>query len=368
MRNPTTAPEKRRGRRPAGQSRIIAPPYKGNEKPAKRTWDAQGGWLRVPIDPFEALLREKRLADFHQALFVWYVMKGQWGIPGEPVRDWAEPHTDEEWAERIGCSVRHFQRVKLDALHRGLVEARRDGRSLRFSARIENWAKAEAAPDLHSYDEDRIAANNAPVGHYSDNPSELEPGSTIAIPVFSCRRLSNGLDQTLHVRAKAGTLEIAGAKPAAASKSGVLATDSSAPAVRIASERAAKFTEASARRAIANHPDLADQVEKVLVPYFVQRQFVVDGKLKQAIAGAITQAGGTIEQFENFIRTKLTGEYPWRPGLFLASGGFMDEFREFVRQSRSVSTNGAPLSHPTGRKKTFSEVLEAGARLAREGA
>jgi hypothetical protein len=320
------------------------PPYKGNEKPVRPVWDPKGGgWTRVPTEEFGALLYAGRLAGIYQTRFIWLVMNEQWAVPGKPnPLDWTEARTQKEWASRLDCCKKVFDRVKLDALVRGLVEARRDGRSLRFCARVENWAKAETAPDLHSYDEDRRLANNVPVGHYSG--SALEPGSTIAIPVFSCRRLSNGLDLPLQITTKAGTIEIAGASAAAPTSTG-LSTDAADTAVRIASERAAKAPEVSTSRAIADGPNLAEQVERVLAPYFIQRQFVVDRKLKRAIADAINQAGGTIEQFGNFIPGKLTSEYPWRPGLFLASGGFMDEFREFVLQARNLNGKLPPKAN-----------------------
>jgi hypothetical protein len=325
-----TATAKRRGRRPAAESKIVAPRYKTNE--TERTWNGKG-FLRLPSE-FEALIDGGCLYDFHEMRFLWEIMKAQWGVAGKPIAAWTRPLPDKELLTRLRCSNEHLHRIKLDLLTRGLIEARRDGRSLRYSARIERWPTAAKAPaGLSGYDEQRKTGINAPVGHLWDSLPALDPGATIPVPAFLCRGVSSDdLDCSLQVRRDGGTLQIA--KSATAAAQGA--------ALRVASERTAKTAEASATRAIAR-AELTDRVEEVLAPYFVRRNFVVDEKLKRAIADAITRVGATIEQFANFIPGKLAGEYSWRPGLFLARGGFMDDFGEFVRQARSAK---GPLPDP----------------------
>ena len=301
----------------------MIPPYKGHEEPAAPTWDPnKGGWLSVPVIAFEALLSGGRLANGAQLRFIWEIMKAQWGSRGKgtPVTDWTDPLTDKEWIGVVGCGARQFARVKFDALYRRLVEARRDGRSLRFSVRTENWATAEKAPDdLHVYDDERASEIIAPSGQlFWESDPVLEPGVTISVPVFPCRRLQSDLDHSVRVKAEGGVLRIAAAS----------------------GEESPRQADLSPRMAVE------DQVEGFLLPHFVGRNFVLDAQIKRRIGEVIVETATTFEQWKDFTSGKLSSGYPWRPGLFLASDGFLDEYKEFVRQRRS--TNAEPSTSIDG--------------------
>jgi hypothetical protein len=328
----------KRGRKPAQETRVNIPPFKGHERPAAETWEPKkGGWLSVPVLQFEALLSGGRLANLDQLRFIWEIIKSQWGSRGRdvPVRHWTDPRTDKEWIDIIGCSERHFGRVKFDALYRRLVEARRDGRSLRFSARIENWATAEKAPaDLHVYDDERADGIIAPKGQlFWESCPVLEPGGSIAVPVFSCRRLHSDLNHSVSVNAEGGVLRLAAA---------AAATQDLAAPIDLSPIR-----------------ETERQIEEFLSPYFIPRKLSVDDSLKRAIAEEISRTGSTFEHWKDFISEKLESDYEWRPGLILS--GYMDDFRAFARQSQG--TNGHSANG--GRKTKLDRILDAGAALAR---
>lgn len=315
----------RAGRRPDD-----IPPYKGNEKPSEPSYDPQvnGGWIALPFRQFTELIRGGRVFNFAQMLFILEIMKEQWGPPrekGTPVRDWTQPDTDEKWAARVGCGLRQFLRIKRDALERELIEARRDGRSLRYHVLITKWRSAPQAPsDLQTY-EGGERGNNSPHGElFWKSPPTVEPGADLAVPVFPCRKIQNGLGFSVSVSAERGSLRFAAAE---------------------------ESCEANA---------LCSEVQNFLAPFFVERHFAVDVHLARAIADVIVRLDATLDEYRDFMRPKLATDY-WQPGLVL-KGYTREDFPVYVRQLRQHSNGGA-----NGSAKAPTGLMDSLASIARNG-
>ncbi len=279
------------------------------------------------------------------------------------------PLTNGQISKALNCSLTEVDAIKRDGCQRGLFDVKLRGQTWCFLLVPERWAEVpryladkpflvreqKAKPESSYLDsasgrgkgEQKATSESS----YLDSRRRLESTKRISIKPGKSLKLSDECDlrnrhtQEIDVELRSyddGTARADYYGPAiAANTSGAGAGRPAAGAAAVAAQRATAVAEAAASRAVTDVPDRAieHELKEFLLPYFVGRGFALDPQLNRAIAAAIARAKGTIERFRQFIPQKLDSDYPWKPGLFLARGGFMDEFSEFLRQARSA--NGA---------------------------
>ncbi len=147
----------RPGRKPRAQSNLKILPFRRDEElEAFDPMKSAGWWPRGP--EWNYLRKPGRLMCIEQLWFLEYIAEQCWvrKSRADQFKSITSKITDKQWAKILYCSVRMVQRIKFDALERGLIDVRTSGQTWQYMLTPERWKNAPPAKPMEfgEFDED----------------------------------------------------------------------------------------------------------------------------------------------------------------------------------------------------------------------